>query len=222
MKRLLRWLDEVIWPRGLQCLCCDVNSEGQLLCPDCRKALTAMKLPENEQGDEGIRSVYRYDGIVRQLVYMLKLDCQTDAAEVLAEDMADAVRAMNLPENTVLTWVTMPELRRKKRGIDHGRELCEAVARRVDRPVRQLLVRVGNGHTQRGLNREKRLKNIARSIRCDQQIDVPVLMIDDVLTTGATASVCAEALRRAGAPQVFVLTACRVVLKRRYFQIWKG
>ncbi len=220
--RLITWLTEAIWPRGMACLCCSVNSEGQLLCPTCRKALNAMMLPASAQGDDKIRSVYRYDGIVRQLVHLLKMDCQTDAAEVLSEAMAETLADMQLPENTVLTWVTMPALRRKKRGIDHGRELCEAVARRAGIPAEELLIRIGNGHTQRGLNREKRLQNLTKSIRCDCRVNVPIVIIDDVLTTGATVSACAEALRNAGAPQVYALTASRVVLKRRYFQIWRG
>jgi len=124
--------------------------------------------------------------------------------------------------NAELTWVTMPLLRRKKRGDDHGRELCEAVARHARLPAQQLLVRAGNGHTQRGLNREKRLQNLTKSIRCNRTIDVPVVIIDDVLTTGATVSACTEALRNAGATQVYALTASRVVLKRRYFQLWRG
>lgn len=222
MKRLLAWLEETFWPRAVICLCCDNVSEGEWLCPECRQALKAMRLDEAEQGDESIRSIYRYEGIVRQLVYQLKLDCQADAGEVLAEDMAETLTSMQLPEDTVLTWVTMPALRQKKRGIDHGRTLCEAVSRRTGYPARQLLVRAGNGHTQRGLNREKRLKNIAKSIRCDEKINTPVVLIDDVLTTGATVSVCAEALRNAGAPKVFALTASKVVLKRRYFQSWRG
>lgn len=222
MKRLLAWIEEILWPRRTVCLCCDYVSEGEMLCPACLKALQAMRLEASEQGDGDVRSIYRYEGIVRQLVHQLKLDCQKDAAEVLAADMADLLSSMALPADTVLTWVTMPDMRRKKRGIDHGRTLCEAVSRRTGFPARQLLVRVGNVHTQRGLNREKRLKNVARNIRCEEKISVPVVLIDDVLTTGATVSVCSEALRNAGAPRVLALTASKVVLRRRFFRIGRG
>lgn len=220
--RLLKWLEEALWPRGHGCLCCSYLSQGEMLCPSCRKALDAMRLAPDAQGDDAVRSVYQYEGIVRQLVHQLKLDCQVDAGEVLAEEMAVVLADMHLPPNTVLTWVTMPEVRRRKRGIDHGRELCEAVSRRTGIPARQMLARVGSIHTQRGLNREKRLMNIARSIRCGERISHPVVIIDDVLTTGATVTACAEALHKAGAPQVHALTASRVVLKRRYFQFRKG
>ncbi len=211
--RLLKWLEDVLWPRGLGCICCDELCRGKLLCDTCQKALDAMKLPDDAAGD--IRSIYRYDGVARQLVILLKDHCAADAAMVLAPQMADAINAMKLPEDTVLTWVIMPDIRRKKRGIDHGRTLCEAVSSVTGMPVRQLLIRSKNGHTQRGLNRDARLKNIANSIRCEVSIDSTVVLIDDVLTTGATVSVCAEALRKAGATNVIAVTATRVVLSKR-------
>ena len=153
--------------------------------------------------------------MAKQLVVLLKDQCAADAALVLAKEMVDAINSMKLSEDTVLTWVTMPEIRRIKRGIDHGRTLCEAVAQLTGLTVRQLLIRSKNGHTQRGLSREARLKNIADSIRCEVAINTPVILIDDVLTTGATISVCSEALRNAGATKVMAVTATKVVLSRR-------
>ena len=219
--RLLKWLEDVLWPRGLGCICCDDLCRGRLLCDTCQKALDAMKLPYDDAAED-IRSIYRYEGVARQLVILLKDHCAADAGTVLSKAMADAINSMKLPENTVLTWVTMPDIRRKKRGIDHGRTLCEAVSSLTGMPVRQLLVRSKNGHTQRGLNREARLKNIADSIRCEGSIDSTVVLIDDVLTTGATVSVCAEALRKAGATKVIAVTATKVVLSKRSSDNKKG
>ena len=119
---------------------------------------------------------------------------------------------MKLPPDVVLTWVSMPKRRYLERGIDHGRLLCEAVGRRLNLPVQPLLERTGKLHTQRGLTREERLRNLSGSMICNEEIKGPVLLIDDVLTTGATASACAETLMRAGAPAVYVLTATRVML----------
>lgn len=211
--RLLRWLEDLFWPRRMGCLCCDDLTGGAWLCPTCEKALQAMRLSEEDAGMEDVRSVYRYDGNARQLVVLLKDRCMADAAHVLAQGMAEAIGEMNLPKDTVFTWVTMPEVRRRMRGIDHGKTLCEAVSAKTGFPCRKLLVRRSNAHTQRGLNREARLQNIADSIRCEEKISTPVLLIDDVLTTGATVSVCSEALRAAGASRVYALTATKVVLK---------
>lgn len=213
MNRFLKALDEIFWPSRYKCLCCDEYSEGEFLCADCTKALAAMKLPPALAGDDLVRSVYRYEGAAKQLVLLLKEECVADAASALAGSMADIIRQMRLPADTVLTWVTMPDIRRRQRGIDHGRRLCEAVAQETGLPVRQLLTRVKRVHTQRGLNRESRLKNLSGTISCTESISGPVLLIDDVMTTGATAALCSDVLRQAGASAVYVLTATRAVSK---------
>ena len=212
--RFLQWLEDTLWPRSLGCLCCDDISSGKPLCPACQKALDALKLADDKATNENIRSIYRYDGVVRQLVILLKDHCVQDAAQVLAQQMAEEIKAMNLPDDTVLTWVTMPDIRKKKRGIDHGYTLCEAVGSMTGMPAKELLIRIKNSHTQRGLNREARLRNIADSIRCENNIPYPVVLIDDVLTTGASVSVCLDALKGAGAPQVWAVTATKVVLTK--------
>lgn len=213
MKRFLRKLEDALWPRGLKCLCCDALSEGHLLCPTCLAALKAVSLPREEQGNDHSRSVYRYEGVAKQLVLLLKEECAGDAALPLAQGIAATVKEMHLLPDTVLTWVTMPEVRRMKRGIDHGRTLCEAVAALTGFEARQLLVRVGSVHTQRGLDRTARLQNLSGTIACKGRISVPVLLIDDVMTTGATSSLCADVLKAAGATDVYVLTATRAMLK---------
>lgn len=211
MIRLLRKLEEVLWPRGVKCLCCDDLSGGEFLCPTCVESLQAMRLDAPEQGSESVRSVYRYDGVAKKLVLLLKEECAADAALVLAKNMAEPVLELNLPPDTVLTWVSMPDIRRKKRGIDHGRTLCKAVAAQTGMEVRQLLVRTRNAHTQRGLNREARLRNLSGTFACREHIDHPVLLIDDVMTTGATAEQCSAILKAAGATQVYVLTATKAM-----------
>lgn len=206
--KALHILEDVFWPRGTACLCCDELIEGGILCPDCEAALDAVRLKPHEQNR--LRSAYRYDGLAKELVIKLKLECAADAAAVLAQAMAEEIRGMNLPADTVMTWVTMPVQRFRERGIDHGRELCAAVSKLCGIPMRQLLTRQGRFKTQRGLHQDERMKNLNGTFVCTEELNVPVLLVDDVTTTGATASVCAEALLAAGAPLVEVITATRV------------
>ena len=210
MKRLHFLLTEVLWPRKLICLCCAENSGGEFLCADCARELDALRIDPADRFVDGACSIWRYSGCVSRLIISLKLKCLADAAHVLADGMAEAVSDLCLPADTVLTWVSMPQRRLRVRGIDHGRILCEAVAQRCGLPARQLLRRTKRVHTQRGLNRAQRMSNLAGSIEAIGPLNRPVLLIDDVLTTGATASVCTQALKRAGATDVYVLTAARV------------
>ena len=222
MLKWLRLLDELIAPKGVKCLCCVEWTHGELLCPDCKRSLEALMLPPEESVQGDVCSVCQYDGVAKQLVLLLKEDCCASAAEALAEIMVDGLERLQLPQNTVITWVTMPEVRRRSRGIDHGRELCEALSRRCGLPVRQLLTRTGRVHTQRGLSREKRLRNLNGTFLCSEKLDCPVLLVDDVFTTGATSSTCAEALLAAGAQRVYVLTAARARGPQKRFEFRKA
>lgn len=221
MTKLLQLWDEIISPRGVKCLCCDELSYGELLCHDCQKALKAMRLPADEIQYGDICCAYRYDGIAKDLVLYLKEDCLADAAHALASGMWDVLKTMHLPENTVMTWVSMPKLRRKQRGIDHGRELCTALSRLCGFPARKILSRKGRIHTQRGLSKEKRLTNLSGTFVCSERLDHPVLLVDDVLTTGATAAACTDVLLKAGATSVYVIAATKASPDSKSFKIRK-
>ena len=101
----------------------------------------------------------------------------------------------------------MPEYRRRNRAIDHGRLLAEAVARRLSLPCRQLLLRRDRREKRQvGLNEKERAANLAGAFTPKEKITFPVLIVDDVRTTGTTLCRCAEALRSGGAEKIFGLT----------------
>lgn len=212
MRRVLRYLSSLLWPRALQCLNCQRVTEGGLLCPECEEELERRRLPVCD-GD--VHSVWPYDGCARQLVLGLKDGCMADCAKVLARGMAAYIKDVALEEDTVLTWVTMPESRRRVRGIDHGRLLCEELGALTSLPARQLLTRRGDGHTQRGLSHEARRRNLLGAFTCEGPVHGTVLLIDDVLTTGSTGEACTAALREAGAQRVIFMTALRVIRDKK-------
>jgi len=124
------------------------------------------------------------------------------------ESMMDTVQKMDLPKDTIVTWVTMPDKRRRKRGIDHGRVLAQCVAQRMNVPCLKLLIRREESrHTQEGLSREQRLRNLEGVFDAIPLNGENVLLVDDVHTTGATALFCTRALLSRGARSVWVLTA---------------
>ena len=223
---------EALWPRRVFCLCCQSLSHGDHLCRACRERLEALRIEGpvceicghplsdgqcgfcDRTGIATLRAAWGYGDQARALVLLLKHQSVADAAQVLAEGMARLARTMSLPSDTIVTWPTMPRHRRLERGIDHGAQLATAVGERLHLPVRQLLIRSETiaTRTQVGLSRAERLTRLQGAFSCDAPPRCHVLLVDDVLTTSATATACAECLLDAGAYSVSVITATQTAL----------
>lgn len=214
-----------VYPRRTLCLLCGGLSHGEALCEACRERLEGVRLtgtlcpvcghPMEDKECRfcrgrspcRMRAVWRHEDAAMILIHRLKYQAVADCALPLARGMADMAQTMNLPPDTVVTWVTMPQKRLRERGIDHGRVLAEETARLLGLPCERLLIRRSEGHTQHGLNREARLKNLTGAFACGETLTRPVLLVDDVMTTSATARSCAACLKAAGAPEIVVITA---------------
>jgi predicted amidophosphoribosyltransferase len=130
-----------------------------------------------------------------------------DAGRILVDACVNTLRA---PEADAVTHVPAAAHRARWRGVDPPVAIARCLGEAWGTPVVALLERVAD-RPQRGLDRAARRRNAARSFRVPDAVSGRVLLVDDVYTTGATASACARALRRAGASEVIVVTATRVV-----------
>ena len=137
----------------------------------------------------------------------LKLRGERAAAAELAGPMREAWLRAGL-RGTVVTWVPgrRPDIRR--RGFDHAELLARSVARRLGLAATPLLQRTSARPDQTRLGAAERRVNLAGAFRA-RPWGHPVVVVDDLVTTGATAAACAAALAEGGAPEVEVLAACR-------------
>ena len=211
-KSLANWTKDVLWPEGALCCACGRITDGGGLCAACRNsflhdgAFFAWERSDPAP-DLPAWSLRPHSGIPRELILRLKYGAEARAARILAELLLPLPPDVSFPPDTVVTWVTMPESRRRERAVDHGRLLAEAFAEKLSLPCRQLLLR-RDRHEKRqvGLNSGQRAANLAGAFRPKEAISFPVLIIDDVRTTGTTLCRCADALRSGGAEQIFALT----------------
>ena len=106
--------------------------------------------------------------------------------------------------------------RRLERGYNQSALIAKGVAKQLDVPYQPLLSRVRATRQQARLSREERLENVMNAFQVRSRVRVPasVLLIDDVVTSGATTQACVVALKQAGARQVFVATVARAPLKQ--------
>ena len=116
----------------------------------------------------------------------------------------------------VVTWVPLARRRKAARGFDQAKVLAVAVAGELGLPVRGLMRRTVTTGPQAKRDAEHRRRAMRGSFEVRGRAIVPsrVLLVDDVLTTGATAAACAEVLLEHGAVRVTLVVAARALLRR--------
>ena len=121
-----------------------------------------------------------------------------------------------------VTWVPLSRRRLAERGFDQARLLAGIAGRGLGLPVTGLLTRTSDAGPQARRGREERLAAMLGRFRVRGSPPPRVLLVDDVLTTGATAAACAEALVSAGSARVDLLTAARAFSGRVGVDILDG
>jgi predicted amidophosphoribosyltransferase len=111
----------------------------------------------------------------------------------------------------VICHVPLHKGRRRSRGYDQAQVLAQCLSERLHIPSAAALTRVRRTQPQTRLNAARRIDNIRGAFAATDKVHGRVLLVDDVLTTGATASECADVLVKAGADSVFVLTFARAL-----------
>ena len=170
-------------------------------CALCRHGLT---------GFDAAFAYGEYEGPLRKLIHEFKYSGVTPLAGKLAPLLSGALPR----EQTFDVIVPMPLHWRKRleRGFNQSELLAKDLSRRTGIPVANSLRSRKSTAPQAGLTRAQRRTNVAGAFEANGSERINggyVLLIDDVLTTGATAAVCAAVLKRAGARRVTVLTLAR-------------
>lgn len=156
-----------------------------------------------------------YEDDVRLAVHALKFGGRERIAHVLGTLAAEAwVRPGKLEGYAAVIPVPLSSKRRRERGFNQAELIARAVVKHAAIPIRRrLLVKKRDCPPQTGLSASARRRNVASVYRASIPRSLrsrDLLLVDDVLTTGATAEAAARALRRGGCGAVDVLTLARV------------
>ncbi|WP_334157981.1 ComF family protein [Oryzomicrobium sp.] len=160
---------------------------------------------------------YPVNGLIQALKYGSRLDLAAPLAQALLAELEhpDSAQARYWP---VTGWdavipVPLHDERLRERGYNQAQELARPLARLLCRPLwDDALHRVRATPSQAGESREERLKGVrAAFVAAEKVAEQRVLLVDDVMTTGATADACAHALKVAGATAVGVAVVARTL-----------
>ena len=191
---------------GQRCEACGCNA--RVLCVKCRTQLFAMAQPECDAAVVAVA----YEGIARRLILNLKYRNRRQVVVVLAELLAQRV-LQSVPNIAtvcdVVTWAPTSTARVRRRGLDQAELLARRLARVLDVPCRQLLIKTST-NVQTGASREERLRGSVFSAR-KLGVNSHVIVVDDVVTTGTTLRCAADALHKAGARQVTCVAVASAV-----------
>lgn len=183
------------------------------VCPEC-----ALRLKECEREGIAVRmnlrctAPYGYRGFVREHLPSIKMRQRRELADWFAPKMADSIRKV-FSEERIDLLVCVPCWEPETRQYNQARVLARRVSAALEMPMQDVLVQMRQKERQHTLSAAERLRNVQElyALRDEQALRMvngaSVLLVDDIITTGATLSACAQVLKEAGAVRVIGASA---------------
>lgn len=204
------------------CLGCNARTVSPPLpiCPSCLRTLERAsretvrsqlsRLPVQTLDEALALWVFAKEGVLQRIQHAFKYENRPYYGVALGKLMGEAHRDSSLIRPRWVVPIPLHRVRFLERGYNQSAMLARGVSRALGVPVREdLLLRPEATHKQTTLSREERWTNVHAAFNAPQAndlIDSPVLLIDDILTTGSTATAAAQTLKAAGASTVDLLT----------------
>ena len=191
--------------------CADAVRGGGPICRRCRAELRWLDTSPVAAGGVPAWAPLAYDGPARALVGGLKFYGAAGLADWLAAPIAAAAPSGWLGAPARLVPVPLPAGRRRRRGFNQAARLAAALSKRTGLPVADCLRHAGSPGAQVGRNRVERLAGVAGRISLSRPPPARAVLVDDVITTGATLSACAVALHSNGSEEVTAVAYARTL-----------
>ncbi|PJF36968.1 MAG: hypothetical protein CUN49_02720 [Candidatus Thermofonsia Clade 1 bacterium] len=195
------------------CLAC--GRIGSRYCPHC---LAELPFPPIHCTPEDALCLYvaaaPFEGALRDAIHALKYEGVRQLAPILAGRMAEAFAQCDFQAQAIVA-LPLHSQRLAQRGYNQSALLAQALATHLKLPyLPQAAQRIRHTAPQVGLNRQERAANVAGAFQADPESvrGLRLILVDDVVTTGATLRACAEALRRAGATEICGLSVAVAIL----------
>ncbi len=200
---MLTLLRRLLFPRGLYCALCNKEyfSDDPYLCPECEETSSWAVHCRPLDGLTSVQVAGHFESLQRECIHRFKYGNHRYLAEYLAAQMI----TLDAPNDALLIPVPCHPRRKRQRGFSQTRELARAITQQTRRPLDvRALKRIRNTPSQTTLGAKERFRNVTGAFSADKKRvqGRHCLLIEDVVTTGATLQACAQALRNSGARSV--------------------
>lgn len=191
------------------CAVCNAETESGVFCPVCRRSELLLEAMPGLLNLDGAVMGYKYSGALKEMLHKLKFEGESKFLQPLAEEAGFLAQAYGESCFDMVVSVPTDAARRRQRGFDIPESIfAQTLAvKGVWQP--QVLVRIKATAPQYGLAPDKRRSNVRGCFAVQGDVrGKKILLVDDILTTGATLDEAAKNLKQAGAKSVYALTLC--------------
>ena len=213
-------LQYLLFPRKCVLCCAILPQEHIDLCPKCRREAPEFTFtPKRIGGAAGWTAVWFYKDLVRPSILRYKFRSYRQYAQTYGRLIAMRVLNDLDAEFDLVTWVT-PSIRRQLiRGFDHGRKLAKFVSKELNLPLKRTLTKKFHNAPQSASasasQRRGNVLDVYKVYKPEVFRSKRILLIDDIITTGATASECAKTLMIGGAASVHVAAVAATDFRKK-------
>lgn len=204
MLKIYNEILDIVYPMEEKCIIC--RTDGFIgLCPYCKSKINRATI------ENGNLSYGFYGGTLKTLILKFKYESDFTAGYLLSKLLVEMIKENEIYAD-VICYVPMTKKSEKKRGFNQ----CEVIARHIgyhiNVPVSDCIKKIKNTKEQKTLTKEERVKSIKGAFKVSRIKDIKnknVILIDDVMTTGATINECKDVLKKSGVNKITVLTIAK-------------
>jgi len=204
---------DLIYYRDDSCLICG-REDSNLLCRSCSEKIKKIDEPGEISLDKEIFKVYSYayyGNVIRELMLRLKYKKDFQAAQLFSMFLYEKLKETGIKPD-VITFIPIREENRKKRGYNQCELIGKGLSKLAGIKAAELLAVNEGAKDQIGLSSLERFKNMEGKFRCiyyPKYKDKNILLIDDVITTGATVCQGAKVLKKCYGVNIYILTVAK-------------
>lgn len=191
---------QILFPCPSTCIVCEVEEEEGI----CKNCLKTIKLCSEDE------CYGYYKGALKELIHLFKFQKDFLAGEILANMLQSKIS--NVDKEYILTYIPISKKSKKTRGFNQCEYIAKILSKNLGLRCMETLVKAKETKVQKELSRSERLENIKNSFCIKDNCDIrgkKFILIDDVITTGATIDEGVKTLEENGANEIKILTIAK-------------